>query len=102
VRSLKNGQEQLKRDNLTLTDDQAAMRALTLKLERAIKLAQLIDQRLQSSLDTEVLADDMRHKFIAEELQFPLRQRIMDLQQQLLVNQQGFLTTEIIIRTTRS
>ena len=101
VRSLKNGQEQLKRDNLTLTDDQAAMRALTLKLERAIKLAQLIDQRLQSSLDTEVLADDMRHKFIAEELQFPLRQRIMDLQQQLLVNQQGFLTTEIIIRNNK-
>ena len=101
VRSLKNGQEQLKRDNHTLTEDQAAMRALTLKLERAIKLAQLIDQRLQSSLDTEVLADDMRHKFIAEELQFPLRQRIMDLQQQLLVNQQGFLTTEIIIRNNK-
>ena len=101
IRSLKNGQEQLKRDNLTLADDQAAMRALTLKLERAIKLAQLIDQRLQSSLDTEVLADDPRHRFIAEELQFPLRQRIMDLQQQLLVNQQGFLTTEIVIRNNK-
>jgi uncharacterized protein YaaN involved in tellurite resistance len=101
VRSLKNGQEQLKRDNITLADDQAAMRALTLKLERAIKLAQLIDQRLQSSLDSEILADDPRHRFIAEELQFPLRQRIQDLQQQLLVNQQGFLTTEIVIRNNK-
>jgi uncharacterized protein YaaN involved in tellurite resistance len=101
VRSLKAGQEQLKRDNVTLTDDQKAMRQLTLKLERAIKLGQLIDARLQNSLDTEILADDPKHKFIAEELLFPLRQRIQDLQQQLLVNQQGYLTTEIVIRNNK-
>ncbi len=101
VRSLKNGQEQLKRDNVTLAEDQKAMRALTLKLARAIKLAHLIDQRLQSALDTEVLSDDPRHKFIAEELLFPLRQRIQDLQQQLLVNQQGYLTTELVIRNNK-
>lgn len=101
VNSLKQGQEQLKRDNVTLTDDQAAMRALTHKLEKAIKLAQLMDARLQNALDVELLADDPRHKFIAEELLFPLRQRIQDLQQQLLVNQQGFLTTELVIRNNK-
>lgn len=101
VHSLKAGQEQLKRDNITLIDDQKAMRALTLKLERAIKLGQLIDARLQNSLDTEILAGDPKHKFIAEELLFPLRQRIQDLQQQLLVNQQGYLTTEIVIRNNK-
>lgn len=101
VRSLKAGQEQLKRDNITLADDQKAMRALTIKLERAIKLAQLIDKRLQDALDTEITSDDPRHKFIAEELLFPLRQRIQDLQQQLLVNQQGFLTTELVMRNNK-
>jgi uncharacterized protein YaaN involved in tellurite resistance len=101
VRSLKNGQEQLKRDNVTLAEDQKAMRAMTLKLERAIKLGQLIDERLQRALDTEVLADDPKHRFIAEELLFPLRQRIQDLQQQLLVNQQGYLTTELVIRNNK-
>jgi len=101
MRSLKAGQEQLKRDNLTLADDQSAMRALTLKLERAIKLGQLIDKRLQDALDTEISADDQRHRFVAEELLFPLRQRIQDLQQQLLVNQQGFLTTELVIRNNK-
>jgi uncharacterized protein YaaN involved in tellurite resistance len=101
VKSLKSGQEQLKRDNITLAEDQKQMRALTLKLERAIKLGQLIDQRLQAALDTEVLADDPRHKFISEELLFPLRQRIQDLQQQLLVNQQGYLTTELVIRNNK-
>jgi uncharacterized protein YaaN involved in tellurite resistance len=101
VRSLKAGQDQLKRDNVTLADDQKAMRDLTLKLERAIKLGLLIDQRLQKALDEEIASDDKRHRFIAEELLFPLRQRIQDLQQQLLVNQQGFLTTELVMRNNK-
>jgi uncharacterized protein YaaN involved in tellurite resistance len=101
INSLKAGQEQLKRDNITLADDQKAMRALTVKLEQAIKLGQLIDQRLQDTLATEILAEDPRHKFIGEELLFPLRQRIQDLQQQLLVAQQGFLTMEMIIRNNK-
>lgn len=101
ISSLKNGQEQLKRDNITLAEDQKAMRALTLKLEQAIKLGQLIDQKLQDSLSTEVLESDPRHKFVTEELLFPLRQRIQDLQQQLLVNQQGFLTTEMVTRNNK-
>ncbi|HBH35592.1 MAG TPA: toxic anion resistance protein, partial [Gammaproteobacteria bacterium] len=101
INSLETGREQLKRDNITLTDDQAAMRALTLKLEKTVKLGQLIDQRLQSELESEILADSPQYKFIAEELLFPLRQRIQDLQQQLLVNQQGYLTTEMIIRNNK-
>ncbi len=39
-------------------------------------------------------------KTIAEELLFLLRQRIQDLQQQL-VNQQGYLTTELVIRNNK-
>jgi uncharacterized protein YaaN involved in tellurite resistance len=101
INSLKAGQEQLKRDNITLADDQKAMRALTFKLEQAIKLGQLIDQRLQEKIGTELLAEDPRHRFISEELLFPLRQRIQDLQQQLLVSQQGFLTMEMIIRNNK-
>jgi uncharacterized protein YaaN involved in tellurite resistance len=74
---------------------------MTLKLEKAIKLGQLIDQRLQGALETEILTDDPKHRFISEELLFPLRQRIQDLQQQLLVNQQGYLTTELVIRNNK-
>jgi uncharacterized protein YaaN involved in tellurite resistance len=101
IRSLKDGQEQLKRDNITLVDDQKLMRGLTHKLERAVKLGQLIDSGLEDKLQTEIPASDARYKFIQEELLFPLRQRIQDLQQQLLVNQQGFLTIEMIIRNNK-
>jgi len=101
INSLESGREQLKRDNVTLGADQQAMRALTHKLDRTIQLAHLIDKQLQNRLDNEILQDDPRHKFISEEVLFPLRQRIQDLQQQLLVNQQGYLTTEMIVRNNK-
>ena len=101
VNSLEEGREQLKRDNIILADDQVAMRELTIKLEKTIKLGQLIDTQLQAKLDTEIPQTEPKHKFVSEEILFPLRQRIQDLQQQLLVNQQGFLTMEMIIRNNK-
>ncbi|MFQ5973490.1 MAG: toxic anion resistance protein [Alphaproteobacteria bacterium] len=97
MRSLETGRDQLKRDNVTLREDQHMMRELTHKLQRQIELGQALDQKLQYKLDREIPADDPRHTFLQEELLFPLRQRIMDLQQQLAVNQQGVLSTAIII-----
>ena len=99
--SLESGRKQLKRDNITLADDQQAMYALSRKIEKTIELARLIDVKLQAKLDNELTTDDPRHKFVSEELLFPLRQRIQDLQQQLIVNQQGYLTTEMIIRNNK-
>jgi uncharacterized protein YaaN involved in tellurite resistance len=97
IRSLGLGKDQLGRDNVTLGEDQKAMRALTKTLERQIELAQLMDGKIQHRLDREIAADDPRRGFIQDEILFPLRQRIMDLQQQLAVNQQGVLSTAIII-----
>lgn len=101
IRSLNNGREQLKRDNSTLALDQKTMRMLTLRLRKTIQLGMIIDQRLNHILEREVGPEDPRHKFISEELLFPLRQRIVDLQQQLAVNQQGVLAVELIIRNNK-
>jgi len=101
VNSLKDGKAQLERDNTTLRDDQRRMRELTFKLQDYIKLAQLLDQKLSEAIASLNAADADRRKFLEEEVLFPLRQRIMDLQQQLAVNQQGVLATEVIIRNNR-
>lgn len=101
IQSLEQGKNQLQRDNVTLAEDQQQMRESNVKLERAIKLGQLIDQGLQYKLDREIPKEDPRHKFIGEELLFPLRQRLIDLQQQLAVSQQGVLATELIIRNNK-
>ena len=98
VNSLQQGREQLRRDNVTLGEDQGLMRGLTRKLDRQIKLGQLIDRKLSGKLSAEIPSGDIRHKFVQEELLFPLRQRIMDLQQQLAVNQQGVLSLGLIMR----
>ncbi len=101
IRSLQDGREQLQRDNTTLGMDQKSMRELTFRLQKTIQLGQLIDQHLSYALEREVGADDPRRNFIEEELLFPLRQRIVDLQQQLAVNQQGVLAVELIIRNNK-
>jgi len=98
VRSLRVGREQLARDNLTLADDQKAMRQVNEKLEKAIKLGQLIDAKLAAKLERELAAGDPRRTFVENEWLFPLRQRILDLQQQLVVNQQGVLSIDLIMR----
>lgn len=101
VRSLEGGADLLKRDNLTLAEDQKKMRELTGKLRKAIDLGQILDARLNRALAEEIASDDPRSRFIKEELLFPLRQRVIDLQQQLAVNQQAILAIEIIIRNNR-
>jgi len=101
VKSLESGRDELKRDNVTLSEDQKAMRDLTRQLIEQIALAQALDAAISYLLEREILHDDPRRQFIEEELLFPLRQRTMDLQQQLAVNQQGVLATEIIVRNNR-
>ena len=101
IESLKDGKKQLERDNITLGTDKERMIAAMGKLKKAIQLAKKMDEKLQYKLDREVKEDDPQRKFIEEELLFPLRQRIMDLQQTLNVNQQSILTIEVIIRNNR-
>lgn len=101
IKSLKDGQAQLERDNTTLKGDQIAMRELTFQLKDYVTLGIMLDEKLTARLEVETFLDEMKRQFLEEEILFPLRQRILDLQQQLAVNQQGFLTTEILIRNNR-
>jgi uncharacterized protein YaaN involved in tellurite resistance len=101
IRSLENGRDQLQRDNITLLEDQKQMRETSKLLEQSVKLGQLMDQKIQYKLEREITKEDPKHKFISEELLFPLRQRTIDLQQQLAVSQQGFVATEIIMRNNK-
>jgi uncharacterized protein YaaN involved in tellurite resistance len=101
VGSLEKGRDQLKRDNITLSDDQKQMRELTVSLADQVALAQALDAAVVTKLDGEILADDPRRQFVEEDILFAIRQRTLDLQQQLAVNQQGVLATELIIRNNR-
>ncbi|MBA2780961.1 toxic anion resistance protein [Billgrantia kenyensis] len=100
IADLEAGREMLRRDNITLGDDQESLRGLLGRLGRQVDLGRLIDRRLVQALER-LGADHPQRAFIQEELLFPLRQRIVDLQQQQAVSQQGVLALEVIIRNNR-
>lgn len=97
--SLVNGQKQLERDNLILADDQQALNELNTRLEESSATAQLVDQYLTTMCEREI--DATKRAFIEQEILFPLRQRITDLQQSIVVNQQGVMAMELLRRTNK-
>ncbi|AAM05841.1 TPA: toxic anion resistance protein [Methanosarcina acetivorans] len=101
--SLDKGKTILKNDNTTLELEQQALRNLTKKLMKEVQLGTLMDK----SIETQIGAAKARNedpenvKFVTEEVLFPLRQRIMDMQQMIVVNQQGVMATELVIRNNK-
>lgn len=100
MNSLVKGREQLERDNVTLAGDQAAMRNLTRRLEKVIAMARLMEKQIANEC-VKLEDGDSRKQYLQEEILYPMRQRIIDLQTQLTVNLQGILAIEIIIRNNR-
>lgn len=103
VTSLDKGKTTLKNDNTTLELEQQTLRELTKKLQKEIQLGLLMDTAIEAQVEEARLRaeDAERVRFITEEVQFPLRQRVMDMQQMLVVNQQGIIAIEVVIRNNR-
>ena len=100
VGSLEKGKKTLQADNTTLQLEEAAMSDLTKQLNQQIAIAQDLDTYLTGAIEQAKAtnADDERIKFVEEEVLFPLRQKIMDFQQLLVVNQQGIVAMNVIRR----
>lgn len=100
VATLRNGEAQLKRDNLTLEDDQIRYREMTFSLEDYIQFGHQLDKKVEETIQTENTEVEKK-KYLQEQILFPLRQRMMDLQQTLAVNQQAVVTSEVIIQNNK-
>ncbi|WP_050615055.1 toxic anion resistance protein [Bacillus testis] len=103
VVSLDKGRNTLKNDNTTLEIEQQALRELTKTLDKEIHLGTIMDTSLETQLELarNRQEDPEKIRFITEEVLFPLRQRVMDLQQMLVVNQQGIMAFEVVIRNNK-
>lgn len=103
MKSLDKGKTILKNDNTTLSIEQSALRDLSKKLTHEIQMASLMDTFIEEKL-SEVHSANMdgdQKRFIQEEIQFPLRQRITDMQQMIIVNHQGIIAMEVIQRNNK-
>lgn len=100
VRSLDRGKATLTADNTTLELEEAAMRDLTKKLSEKVDIAMQLDRSLTTEIEHRKAQneDEKLVKFVEEEVLFPLRQKVMDFQQLLVVNQQGIVAMEVIRR----
>lgn len=103
VESLGKGKATLKNDNTTLEIEQLALRDLTQKLTQQIDLGMKMDASITSAIEQAKAqnVDEERIKFIEEEVLFPLRQKVMDLQQMQAVNMQGIIAMEIVRRNNK-
>ena len=103
IESLDKGRITLKNDNTTLEIEELALRDLTKKLAKEIEMGTLMDEDISYNLDIAKSKneDPDKIRFISEEILFPLRQRIMDMQQMIVVNQQGIIAIEVIRRNNK-
>ncbi|NOU72713.1 toxic anion resistance protein [Paenibacillus sp. LMG 31458] len=101
--SLDKGKSTLKNDNTTLEFEQQSLRELSKKLRKEIQLGTLMDESIELQIEAAKIRneDPEKIRFIIEEILFPLRQRVMDLQEMLVVNQQGIMAMELVIRNNR-
>lgn len=100
IKSLDKGEVSLKHDNTTLEIEQASMRDLTKQLNEKVEMGTQLDAYLTAAVDKAKAenVDPERVKFVEEEILLPLRQRLLDFEQMLAVNQQGIVAMEIIRR----
>jgi uncharacterized protein YaaN involved in tellurite resistance len=103
ILSLDRGKAILKNDNITLDIEQEALRSLTKRLMKEIELGILMDRSIEMQIEAARARneDPEKVRFVAEEVLFPLRQRVMDMQQMVIVNQQGVMAMEVVIRNNK-
>ena len=97
-RSLVKGRAELERDNVTLTADQKEMQRLNKRLEDQTALGRALDAALVERIEEARTHGTRDPEPIETDLLFPLRQRLMDLEQQRAVTQQGIMASDIIRR----
>ncbi|MBQ2666118.1 toxic anion resistance protein [Methanobrevibacter sp.] len=103
VQSLEKSSKVLQNDNTTLLNEENYLREVTNKLLADIELGKQMDASIEAQIQTAEIegVDQNKIDFVREEVLFPLRQRIMDMQQMIVVNQQGIVSLNVIRRNNK-
>ena len=103
IKSLDNSAKVLQNDNTTLLNEENYLRQVTNKLLADIELGKKMDESIEAQIQEAELNNVSPDKiaYVREEILFPLRQRIMDMQQMIVVNQQGIVSLNVIRRNNK-
>ncbi len=98
LHSLRNGQDELTRDNVALTMEKQNLWSVMGRLNAYIYLAEQLDARLSASIAELELSDPERAKALSQDVLFYVRQKHQDLLTQLAVSIQSYLAIDVIIK----
>ena len=103
IESLEKSSKVLQNDNTTLLSEENYLREVTNKLLADIELGKQMDSSIEAQIQTAEIegVEEEKIAFVREEILFPLRQRIMDMHQMVVVNQQGIVSLNVIRRNNK-
>ena len=103
IDSLDHSTQILQNDNTTLIAEENNLREVTKKLLADIELGKEMDESIEMQIQKAEIegVDPEKISFVKEEILFPLRQRIMDMQQMIVINQQGIVSLNVIRRNNK-
>ena len=98
LHSLRNGQDELTKDNVALNMEKQNLWAAMGRLNSYIYVAERLDAKLVSQISQLELSDPERAKALSQDVLFYVRQKHQDLLTQLAVSIQSYLAIDIIIK----
>ncbi|SDS86647.1 Uncharacterized conserved protein YaaN involved in tellurite resistance [Friedmanniella luteola] len=98
LHSLRNGQDELTRDNVALNMEKQNLWAAMGRLNSYIYVAERLDARLVEQIAALELSDPERAKALSQDVLFYVRQKHQDLLTQLAVAIQSYLAMDVVIK----
>jgi uncharacterized protein YaaN involved in tellurite resistance len=98
LHSLRNGQDELAKDNAALNMEKQNLWATMGRLNQYVYVAERLDARLTEQITALEMSDPDRAKALQQDVLFYVRQKHQDLLTQLAVSIQSYLAIDIIIK----
>jgi uncharacterized protein YaaN involved in tellurite resistance len=98
LHSLRNGQDELTKDNVALNLEKTNLWAIMGRLNQYIYVAERLDAKLSAKIAELELSDPEQAKTLNQDVLFYVRQKHQDLLTQLAVSIQAYLAIDIIIK----
>ncbi|MDR0285654.1 MAG: toxic anion resistance protein [Propionibacteriaceae bacterium] len=98
LHSLRSGQDELTRDNVSLNMEKQNLWQTMGRLNQYVYIAEKLDSQLTARVAEIQMTDPVRAKALNEDVLFYVRQKHQDLLTQLAVSIQNYLSIDIIIK----
>ena len=96
IRSLQNGQDELRKDNAVVEGEKVRLWETMMQLQEYAMLTSALDAQLVEQIDHTRVTDPERADALTADLLFTIRQKHQDLLTQLAVSAQGYLALDVV------